>query len=532
MNLVERLSRQAAASPERPAIVETRRGRDRTITFGELERRIAETAAAFRCLGLKPGDHAVFLEGIGIDLYAALLGLLRAGGVAVFVDFSAGWRGLREAARLVKPSAVVAGLAGQAAALLVPELLGCRLRIAPGSGFRLPIFRSLGGSACDGHSQAVQPCRETDPALLTFTSGTTGPPKAAMRSHGFLLAQHRVLESSIRLEAGEVDLATLPVFVLANLASGVTTLLPDADISRPGRIDPAPVWRQLRKHRPVRAAASPAFFERLADSASEAPSTTDSLRKIYTGGAPVFPRTLLRLREVFPNSDPEVVYGSTEAEPISHVKLSAMGPGDFRRMREGAGLLVGRPVPEIQLAILEDQVGNSLGRLTAEQFEAKRCATGVAGEIVVTGDHVLKHYWQGCGEEETKFEVDGLRWHRTGDAGYLDPNGRLWLLGRCKARLEDSHGRCYPLSVECTVSFFPTIRRSALVAWQGQRILLFEPSSEPPPHFARQVIEELAWAKIGRAIPINKVPVDNRHQAKIDYPRLRKLLEKLTVADE
>ena len=82
-------------------------------------------------------------------------------------------------------------------------------------------------------------CAEPDdPALVTFTSGSTGVPKAALRTHRFLLAQYRALESSIALEAGEVDLATLPVFVLANLAAGVTTVIPK-DVRRPGAVDPA-----------------------------------------------------------------------------------------------------------------------------------------------------------------------------------------------------------------------------------------------------------------------------------------------------
>src|SRR5262249_45615201 len=74
------------------------------------------------------------------------------------------------------------------------------------------------------------------PALITFTTGSTGEPKAAVRTHGFLLAQHRVVSETLGLRPGEVDLTTLPMFVLANLASGVTSVIPDADLRRPGSI--------------------------------------------------------------------------------------------------------------------------------------------------------------------------------------------------------------------------------------------------------------------------------------------------------
>ena len=78
-----------------------------------------------------------------------------------------------------------------------------------------------------------------DEALITFTSGSTGAAKAAVRTHGFLLAQHAVLARDLELQAGEVDLTTLPIFVLANLASGVCSVIPDVDMRAPADADPA-----------------------------------------------------------------------------------------------------------------------------------------------------------------------------------------------------------------------------------------------------------------------------------------------------
>src|SRR5262249_4573411 len=109
--------------------------------------------------------------------------------------------------------------------------------------------------------EEIHPCPPETPALLTFTSGSTGQPKAAVRTHGFLLAQHRVLEKSLRLAPGEIDLTTMPIVLLANLASGVTSLIPDADLRFPGAINPAPVIGQVQAHGPVSSVASPAFFE-------------------------------------------------------------------------------------------------------------------------------------------------------------------------------------------------------------------------------------------------------------------------------
>ena len=112
-------------------------------------------------------------------------------------------------------------------------------------------------------------CGSDAPALISFTSGNTGEPKAALRTHGLLLSQHRAIEQNLALVPGEVELVALPIFVLANLASRVTSIIPSVDLRRPDRIAPAPVVAQIRDLGATRTAASPAFYERLADYCEE-----------------------------------------------------------------------------------------------------------------------------------------------------------------------------------------------------------------------------------------------------------------------
>src|SRR5258708_12684717 len=95
---------------------------------------------------------------------------------------------------------------------------------------------------------------------MTFTSGSTGQPKAAVRTHRFLLAQHRALADSIKLEPGELDLTTLPIFVLANLASGVTSLLPNANISSPGTVKVEGIAAQIDPYHPTTTAPPPPSY--------------------------------------------------------------------------------------------------------------------------------------------------------------------------------------------------------------------------------------------------------------------------------
>jgi acyl-CoA synthetase (AMP-forming)/AMP-acid ligase II len=149
-----------------------------------------------------------------------------------------------------------------------------------------------------------------------------------------------------------------------------------------------------------------------------------------------------------------------------------------------------------------------------------------SGEIVVSGDHVLKSYLRGRGNEETKFQVGAETWHRTGDAGKLDHDGRLWLLGRCSAKIKDERGEIYPFPVECGAMEHPEIRRVAFLSFNGRRILAIESAGTGNETILDKLRTELAWAGLDEIRPFDHLPVDKRHNAKIDYPALRKLFEK------
>jgi len=113
-------------------------------------------------------------------------------------------------------------------------------------------------------------------------------------------------------------------------------------------------------------------------------------------------------------------------------------------------------------------------------------------------------------------------WHRTGDAGYLDVNGRLWLLGRCAAKVSDARGTLWPFAVETVAMNHPGVRRAALVAEEGRRLLVIECSGMS----GTDIAAGLEWAQIDEIRSLPRLPVDRRHNAKIDYPALRALLRR------
>jgi acyl-CoA synthetase (AMP-forming)/AMP-acid ligase II len=333
------------------------------------------------------------------------------------------------------------------------------------------------------------------------------------------MAQYRALAPALELAPGDVDLATLPVFVLANLAAGVTTVLPSTDLRRPGAVDAGRIFADVLGHGVSRIAASPAFFERLVEHGRATGRTLPGLRHLHTGGAPVYPRLLEAMGRLAPGARVVAVYGSTEAEPIAELDAGEIGPEDHAAMRAGQGLLAGRPVETLRVRVLRDRWGTPRGALTAEELEAETRPPGSAGEIVVAGDHVQTGYLDGIGDEETKFRVEGEIWHRTGDAGTFDRTGRLWLLGRCAARIEDAAGRVYPFGTECLAMTFAEVRRAALVAQGGRRVLVVE--AEQRPELAEALRQATTGAGVAEVRFIASMPVDARHNAKIDYPRLR-----------
>jgi acyl-CoA synthetase (AMP-forming)/AMP-acid ligase II len=221
------------------------------------------------------------------------------------------------------------------------------------------------------------------------------------------------------------------------------------------------------------------------------------------------------------------IYGSTEAEPIAHVAWDEIAHDDIAAMFAGAGLLAGPPVPQVQLRIIPNTWGRPIAPLTAGAFDAMSLPPGEVGEIVVHGDHVLSGYLNGDGDEQTKFRVDGGVWHRTGDAGYVDPRGRLWLMGRAEARVTDDRGVIYPFAVECAASRIEGVRRSALLSHEGRRLLVVELTTGGKRFDAEGVRAMLAWARIDEILPLPRIPVDKRHNAKIDYPKLRQLVAEL-----
>jgi acyl-CoA synthetase (AMP-forming)/AMP-acid ligase II len=521
MNVAHLLISQARQRTNAPALIEPRGNSDRTITFAQLDEQSARCAKVLLEAGIEIDDHVLVFVPMSIDLYLALIAIFRIGAVATFLDPSAGKSHINRCCEMIRPTAMIAITRAHLLRFSSAAIRKINRKFTVGAP--IPFTSRWESARISAPMNDITPRQKSDPALVTFTSGSTGLPKGAVRSHGFLAAQHAALSRAIDLTAGEIDLATLAIFSLANLASGVTSVFPAADLQHPGAIDPGPVMKQIARHKITRCVASPAFFERLLSDPNAAESMR-TINRIYTGGAPVFPGLMDRMSRVVPGASITAVYGSTEAEPIADLSHQDISEKDHQAMKNGAGLLAGKVVADIQLRIISNQWGRPLAPAGPAEFTKAILPAGQIGEIIVHGDHVLSGYLNGQGDEQTKLRVGESIWHRTGDAGYLDSMGRLWLVGRAEAAITDENGTVYPFAVECAASGIAGVERSALIRNLGKRWLVVQPSVNARLDLQSILLRDLAWARVDQIKLLPKIPVDKRHNAKIDYPALRQLL--------
>jgi len=470
LSALQPFAAHAAATPDRAALIAAD---GEELSYGALDRWGASLAATYRDAGVQPGMRVLVALGMSPALYAVLIALWRVGAVAVFPEPSAGLAGLRHAVAVTQPKRFVGG--GRIG--MITALLAAR----PALARPLPVRRGAEAAGCPTWPDA-------HPALISFTSGSTGRPKGILRTHGFLLAQQRALTPLLRTDGPVRDLVCLPLFVLAGLGLGTTSAIPDADLRRPAEADATRLSAQIVRDRLTRLLAPPSIAGALAAQPAYA-----RMRHVFTGGGPVWPDVIRRLVSGAPDAAVTAVYGSTEAEPVAHQALHDLRAADWAAMEGGGGLLAGMPVSDVALRIVDT-------------------------EIQVAGAHVNRGYLDPSQDAGNKVLEGGTVWHRTGDAGRLDGDGRVWLLGR----LEGRAGPWFPFAVEVAARGWPGVRQAALIE-DGGRIQLAIAGDAGCEAVWRHRAGAFAGIEV-RTLPA--LPLDHRHQAKTDYGRLRQVLRR------
>lgn len=457
------------------------------ISYDGLQDLTTDYTRIFRQSGLAPGDTVLFLLPLSPRFYAALLATISLKARAFILDSLGGGR-LSQVISNVRPRH------------LLIEALGKPRLITLYASAKKTLEEN-----CDG--------QEKEGALLTFTSGTTRL-KIIERTESFLKAQAQMLDQSLGLSNSKVILTTLPVFVLANLFYGVTTILTDKKcVNLP----------EILREKPDKIIAAPYYLTLLTTILSAQKTTLPFVQEVLLGGAPVFPRLGQALLATFPGARVTAVYGSSEAEPIAHLEINQKNLElSGQRAASGGGLCQGkvlcptRVVDREKLSALSERC-----HLTQADLEQITCPDGKKGEILVAGPHVVQSYLNSADNLGTKFCFDGLVYHATGDAGYFYQD-KLYLCGRA-AYKSSLASDCYPLEIEALALTDEAIEMSAYLEEKGQSYLFVSAANknmDAALKLSQPLLDYVASKNIKLRLRQN-LPLDKRHNSKVLYEKLR-----------
>ena len=532
-NVVTALQEIVARIPERLALVIDRGGREETVTFAELWDRADRVSTGLLRAGFKPGERAILMVPLSVDLYAVLIGVLKMGGVAVFVSPWLSPRHIASSADFAAPDIYIGSPKSQLLRFRHARLREIPLSVTTGGRlWRIPAGLSLRQIESAPGDGKVHPVAASDAALISFTSGSSDAPKAANRTHDILTGQQLALAEEFPLRDDDVDMTMFPVFALNNLANGVTSVVPQMSFGDAARVDAAATTALMLEHGVTTCAASPPIIDRLAAHLEAHPGTRTKLRRVLSGGAPVFDSQLSTWQRAFACDEVVVAYGSTEAEPVAHISAAERLEARSDVRPRGPGICMGRPVGRVRTKLI--RIHDGPVALEGGDWSSWEIPGGDIGELVVAGSHVCRDYYRNpVATAETKIaDADGTVWHRMGDTGYFDGEGRFWLAGRVHSTIHRGGETVHPQLVEqAALGDGTAVRRAAAVGVPdgklGERVVLVleAGSAEGLESGVERRLEEAGQGVDEIVISDEPLPLDRRHRAKIDYSRLRRRLE-------
>jgi acyl-CoA synthetase (AMP-forming)/AMP-acid ligase II len=535
-NIAAALSSQAAAQGDRVAIhypVGKRGGQINyhSASYSSLDELSNDYARGLIEYGIGRGVRTALMLTPGLDFFALFFALFKVGAVPVLIDPGIGLKPLKTCLAEAEPGAFI----GVTRAQLARKVLGWAPAVKlVTSGPKLSwgglSTRQLQKLGQGGSGAVLADTMPDELAAILFTSGSTGIPKGVAYHHRHFISQVEMLQSAFDIRTGEVDLPTFPPFALFDPAMGMTTVVPYMDPTRPAKADPRLLVQAIEQFEVSNIFGSPALLNVLGRYTSDNDIHLPSVKRIISAGAAVPISTVRRLeKSLSPEAGIHTPYGATECLPVSSVSGNELDDEVERRTSSGEGICVGYPA-----------VGNTVRIIPVtdsgvESFEhTTTLPVGITGEIVVSGPTTTAAYWGR--DEATRLakisDSDGQTWHRMGDAGYFDTDGRLWYCGRKSQRVEHTGKTLYADQLEAIFNVHPEVFRTALVGigpsgYQAP-VLCVELLGKPGRHRRERIRTDLFQIAAGnhQTMTIRHIlfhgsfPVDIRHNAKIGREKL------------
>src|SRR5579875_71378 len=417
------------------------------ITWRELDALTDAFAAGITRAGFSPGERVgIYLQNVP-QFLTAQIGTWKAGGIAVSVNPMNRERELELLLTDCGATVLVClrSLYADVAAGAVPG--PCE-----GTADMAGLLAAFAGQPAPAVTLKPQ-----DIAFLTYTSGTTGPPKGAMTTHRNVVFNAQAYRDWIGIGPDDVVLGVAPLFHITGLIGHIALcLLTGAPLVLMYRLDPAVTIETIRAERATFTVGSITVFIALMNAPNAEKEALATLTKIYSGGAPIPPSIPAAFQSAFGHYIHNI-YGLTETTSPSHaVPLGEQAPVD----PASGALSVGVPIYNTVVRIVGD--------------DGQDLPAGEIGELVTSGPQIVAGYWEK--PEETARALPGGALH-TGDVGYMDPKGWFYIVDRKKDQINVSGYKVWPREVEDVLYEHPAVREAAVVgvpdAYRGETVRAF-----------------------------------------------------------
>jgi acyl-CoA synthetase (AMP-forming)/AMP-acid ligase II len=528
------LQQMAEISPHKRAVVYPD-GRDKNnrvlysqITFSQLDMLSDSLAFGLESIGITRGTRTILMITPGMDFFITMFAMFKVGAVPVVVDPGMGIDRMLQCLEQGRPKAFIGIEKAHLLRTLKPKYFKT-----------VKYWVTVGKRWCwGGHTlsqlmsrrEEFQKAHTTwdETAAIVFTTGSTGPAKGVVYTHGNFDAQIRQIQNHFKIEPDEIDLPTFPLFALFDPVLGMTAIIPDMDPTKPALVNPVKIIEAIENHGVTNMFASPALLNRVGKYGKENKIKLPSLRRVVSAGAPVSPANIEQFSTMLSKGTQiHTPYGATEAVPIISIGSHEILSETKKLSEQGFGMCIGRPIGNTAIKLIKIN-----DHPITQMRDSLVVPENQVGEITVQADLVTQQYFNNR-ESDLLAKIpdaNGTFWHRMGDLGWLDSKGRIWFCGRKNHRVDTAKETLFTIPVEAIFNNHEKVFRSALTG-VGPKInqipvIFIEPATKiaDEPVFIQEL---LALAKSNPLtagivhIFIEKdFPVDIRHNSKIFREKL------------
>ena len=526
-NIAARLEHWADQKPESVALIEMRSGRQRT--FKELEQESSRLASGLIQFGIKSGERVLLMVPYGIDFVTLTFAMFKAGLIPVLIDPGLGKKNVLKCIKQVQPHGMIAIPLAHAIKKIFPGTFkSIQHNVTVGTRWfwgGASLNKLLDSGKTDFKMASME---KEHPAAILFTSGSTGPAKGVLFSHGIFNHQVRILQEQFDIQPHETDLPTFPLFGLFSSGLGMTSIIPDMDFTKPAHVDPKNIIVPIQNFKISSSFGSPALWDTVSQYCLDQNIQLPTLKRIIMAGGPVSGDLLARFETIIDKGCKIYTpYGATEVLPVSLIDRREILDETWSLSNQGKGTCVGHPIPGVEIKIIEISDQPIL-----KWQDVTESGTNIVGEIAVKAEWATRTYFNRQDLTQlAKIEDGNSFWHRMGDLGRLDEKNRLWFYGRKNQRVVTEFETLYTIPCEAIFNQHPDVKRSALVGtgYKTKPVIIIEPVERIKSQAARQkftaeLLERGAKSSLTQSITKvlfhEEFPVDVRHNAKIFREKL------------